>query len=182
MMKKIKYNIASHKRINRFLLILFLAGLFLISLLSIILGMDRLFDETRQEGVERQELNLLKDKLTDVSRMSDEYREKIGKIKKKWNSRVRLSNRLIARKSFPMTDLFNMLEERIPDGVSLNSVIVKNDAKSGIQLDFVSDSFQNLMELYRQLAGFHLSIVKESVTSKGMARSTVLIKIADEKN
>jgi hypothetical protein len=182
MMKKIKYNIASQKRINRLVLILFLAGLFLTSLLSIILGMDRLFDETRQEGVERQELNLLKDKLTDVSRMTDEYRERIEKIKKKWDSRVRLSNRLIARKSFPMTDLFNMLEERIPDGVSLNSVIVKNDAKSGIQLDFVSDSFQNLMELYRQLARFHLSIVKESVTPKGMARSTVLIKIKNEKN
>jgi len=182
MMKKIKYNIAGQKRVNWFQLILFLAGLFLVSLLSIFLGMDRLFDETRQERLERQELNLLKDKLTDVSQMMDEYQGKIGKIKKKWNSRVRLSNRLIASKSFSMTDIFNMLEEQIPDGVSLSSVTKKNDGKSGIQLDFVSGSFQNLMELYRRLARFRLSILKESVTPKGMAKSTVLIKIKNEKN
>lgn len=182
MMKKIRYNIASQKRVNWFQLILFLTVLFLVSLLTIFLGMDRLFDETRQERLERQELNLLKDKLTDVSQMMDDYQAKIEKIKKKWNGRVRLSNRLIASKSFSMTDIFNMLEERIPDGVSLSSVTVKNDAKSRIQLDFVSGSFQNLMELYRRFTRFGLSILKESVTPKGMARSTVQIKLKNEKN
>lgn len=182
MMKKIRYNIASQKNINRFQLILFLAGLFLISLMSILLGMDRLFDETRQERLERQELTLLKDKLTDVSKMMDDYQDKIGNIKRKWNGRVRLSNRLIARKAFSITDIFNMLEEQIPDGVSLSSVTMKNDAKSGIQLDFVSVSFQNLLEMYRRLNRFRLSIIKETVTPKGMAKSTVLIKIKNEKN
>jgi hypothetical protein len=181
-MRKIKYNIASQKRVNRLMLILFLTGLFLISLLSILLGMNRLFDETRQEGIERQELKLLKDKLTDVTQMMSGYQDKIGKISKKWNTRVRLSNRLIARKSFSITEVFNMLEEQIPDDVSLNSVIIKNDAKSGIQLDFVSGSFQNLMELYSRLARFRLAILKESVTPRGMAKSTVMIKIKNEKN
>lgn len=181
-MKKIKYNIASQKKINRVRLFSLLVGLLLISLLCILFGMNRLFDETRQERIERQELVLLKDKLTDVSQMMDDNRSKIGKIKKKWNKRVRLSNSLIGGKKFSMLSIFNILEEQIPDRVFLNSASIQNDSKSGIQLDFVSGSFKRLMDLYRNLARFNLAIIKESVTPKGLAKSSVVIKIENERN
>ncbi len=181
-MKKIRYNIASQKKINRVRLFSLLVGLLLISLLCIVFGMDRLFDETRQERIERKELVLLKDKLMHVSQMMDDNRSEIEEIKKKWDKRVRLSNSMIGGKRFSMLSIFNILEEQIPDGVFLNSVSIKNDSKSGIQLDFVSGSFKRLMDLYRNLARFNLTIIKESVTPKGLAKSSVVIKIENERN
>jgi hypothetical protein len=180
-MRKIRYNIASQKKINLFHLSLFLSGLFLISVLSFLLGANRLFNETRQDRQERQELKILKNKLTDVAQMTADYREKIDTIKRKWNGRVRLSNRLITRKSFSIIAILSLLEEQIPEGVSLNTISMKNESGSGIQLELTSESFQTLMELYRKLTRFRLTILKESVTPKGMARATVLIKMKNEK-
>jgi hypothetical protein len=181
-MKKIRYNIASEKKVDT--LRIFLIGfiLFLLSLIFISVGIWKLAVQTIKERNEVEELNILKQKLTSVSGQSVEYKKKINGMKKSWAKRINFSNSLIGWKSFSLVDKLNDLETRIPAGVFVNNLSMVNDSQPVVLAGFVSSSFKNLLVLYKQLSRYNIVIKKETVLPGGLYSADLYIKISDEKN
>ena len=181
-MIKIRYNIASHKKVDSPRLFFLASFLFFLSLIFISLGIWKLSSESKQERFEVEELNILKEKLADVSDMSEEYKKKINEIKKKWSKKIHFSNSLINWKSFSLIEKLNILENLIPAGVFVNNLGAVNGPESVLQVGFISSSFKNLMILYKQFSKYNIVIKKETVLPSGMYSADLMMKIADEKD
>jgi Tfp pilus assembly protein PilN len=181
-MKKIRYNIAGEKKIHTRKIVLLSSLLFLLSLACIAAGIWRLSAGTRQQRDEVDELNILREKSSDVRKMIAGYQSKIDEVRKKWGEKINFANALIDQKKFSMVKKLNLLEDLIPDGVFLNNLSMVNAPKAGIQIGCLSGSFKKLMVLYKNLSGYGLSIKKESVLKDGMVHADLAVKIRDEKN
>ena len=99
-MKNIKYNIADNKKIDpikfaliSILIIVVAAFLFFYGIYNI-----KSVNQSKQDKLE--EMNGFKVRLSDVVQKTEEYNQKIKKIKKVWQKKVNLSNNLINKKSF----------------------------------------------------------------------------------
>jgi hypothetical protein len=167
-MKKIRYNIAGEKKLHTRKIFLLSSLLFLLSLACIAAGFWRLSAGTRQQRDEVDELNILRDKSSEV--------------RKKWGKKISFANALIDQKKFSMVEKLNLLEDLIPEGVFLNNLSMANAPKAGIQIGCLSGSFKKLMVLYKNLSGYGLSIKKESVLKDGMVRADLAVKIKNEKD
>lgn len=181
-MRKIRYNIASEKKIRHRRVILISSILVILSLGCVAAGIWRLSAENRLHQDEIEELKILRGKFSDVREMIADYRSRIEQIKKKWGPKINFSNGLIDRKSFSMTEKLDLLEDLIPEGVFLNHLRLVNEPKAEIQLGCVSDSFKNLLVFYKNLSGYGMTIKRESVLKDGLYRADLMIKIADEKD
>jgi hypothetical protein len=180
-MKKIKYNIADNKKIDQLkfasisiLIIVVAALLFFYGIYNI-----KSVNQSKQDKLE--EMNGFKVRLSDVVQKTDEYNRKIKKIKKVWKSKVNLSNNLINKKSFSFIQRLNKLEKLLPVGAFISTIAMKNNPKAVVQLNVVSSSFPNLVEVYKQFAAYNLHITRESI-SDGIYKANLNVTLTDEKN
>lgn len=180
-MKKIKYNIADNKKIDHVKLISLSAVMILIALSLIYWGIDNIKSANQKKQNKLDELNGFKVRLSDVLQKTEEYNQKIRKIKKIWQSKVNLSNTLISKKSFSFTGKLDTLENLLPTGAFISTMTIKNSPKVPVQIHVVSRSFPNLVEVYKKFASFNLVITRESISDRSY-KANLNITLSDEKN
>lgn len=180
-MRKIKYNIADNKRIDILKFISVSVAILLIVLILIYWGIYNIKSANQTKQGRLKALNGFKVRLSDVLHKTEEYKQKIRKIKKVWQNKVNLSNSLINKKSFSFTKKLATLEELLPVGAFISVLAMKNNPSAVIQINVVSRSFASLIEVYNKFAACNLVITKESIAD-GAYKASLNLTISDEKN
>ncbi len=180
-MKKIRYNIAKNKKIDSFKFTLFSTGVVIISILFFVFGIKNLSHNTKKRQKDLTELRQVKSRLDDISNKSEEYNRKINEIKSKWNKQVVFSNLLISKKSFSFLNKLNVLEDLLPEGVSINEINISNDSKSIVQMTIVAHPFSKSIDVFKRFSMYNLNIRDEKEIDRTY-RANLTLKIKDEKN
>ncbi len=180
-MKKIRYNIAKNKKIDSFKFTLFSVGVVIISILFFVFGIKNLSHNTKKRQKDLTELRQFKSRLDDISNKSEEYNRKINEIRSKWNKQVVFSNLLISKKSFSFLNKLNVLEDLLPEGVSINEINISNDSKSIVQMTIVAHPFSKSIDVFKRFSMYNLNI-KDEKEIDGTYRANLTLKIKDEKN
>ena len=181
-MKKLKYNIAENRKVDGLKFFIFSAAILLISLVFILTAMINLSKNQQIRQKDLKELDLLEQKLKEISEKSGEYEQKIKEVKSEWNSRVSLANSLIGRKKFSFIKHLDSLEKALPAGVFITNVSTSFDAKGRVSINIMSDSFPKLIEAYKSFSKFDLQVSNEAEV-KGLYRANLTLNIGrqDEK-
>lgn len=180
-MKKIKYNIAKNRKIDRFKFVSVAVVILLIAFLVIYWGINNIKSASQKKENKLDEMNGFKVRLSDVIQKTEEYNQKIKKIKKIWQSKVNLSNALISKKSFSFSTRLDKLEQLLPVGTFISTLTIKNNPKSVLNINVVSRSFSNLVEVYKKFAPYNLVITRESIAD-GSYKANLNVNLSDEEN
>jgi hypothetical protein len=177
---KIKYNIATHKKISYFRYLLTALALIIISAAFIWGGILSLSNSLNRFQTEKAQLRAYKEKLEKKKNDEESFKKEIVKIKTSWSRKIAFANSIIDMKSFPHLERLNLLEERLPAGVFITRLDLRADNSGSIQFGVASISAEKLMEVYKAFLKYNLIISKETQV-EGMYRASLEIKLQNEK-
>ena len=180
-MKKIKYNIATGKKIQLGRFLFLIGAVWILAIMFFAIGLNQISSKSKQGRTEAKELNILKRKLSDVSEMTGDYHKKIDHLKRGWGKKIGFSNSLINRKSFSYITVLNQLEERLLPDMFVSSMRISSDSQSSIHVEVVATTFKKMGEFYDKFPPKNLNINKESLEPNGLVRASLSIGLADEK-
>lgn len=151
-----------------------------ISALFLFIGINNLStkDKKLREAKEQQEL--YRTKLNEISKRTGEYNKEIRLISRKWKSKVKFSNSLITKKAYNIIGKLNVIEKLLPSGVYIKDISIKVNPSSIIEFTVVSDSFNNLFQVYKSFSKYDPTIHKE-LESDGIFTSSIKLKLTLEK-
>jgi Tfp pilus assembly protein PilN len=176
---RIRYNISSNKRIHYGQFFLYCLVIAALSLLFLALGVNNLSIKDKQLREEKKRQDFYRSQLDDMKKKTQEYNQVIQGAGRKWRGQVNFCNALISIKNINVIDKLNVLEEMLPGGVYLKSVILRADAAARIDVTVVADSYPNLFEVYKNFSKYDPIILNET-EDEGIfeARMSVNIKAA----
>lgn len=175
-MNKIKYNISKDKRINYNQFALYCLVLVVVSALFLIIGINNLSVKDKKLQEEKEQQEMYRTKMDEMKEKTGNYNREIKILSRKWRGQVRFSNSLIANKTVNIIGKLDLIEELLPVGVYINSVLLRADAGSRIIVTVVADSFNNLFEVYKNFSKYDPIIEKETV-DEGIHSSKINLKL-----
>lgn len=175
-MKKIKYNIAKHRRIDIGQFFLYCFVVFVISVLFLFIGIKNLSSKDKKLREAKEQQELYRTKLDAIAKNTREYNREINITSRKWRNKVQFSNSLISAKTYDIMGKLSVLEKLLPVGVYIQGVSLKVDASSNIDITVVADSYPNLFRVYKNFSKYDPSIVSES-ESDGIFTSHIKINL-----
>jgi len=179
-MMKIKYNISKHKRINILQFFLYCFVVFVISVLFLFVGIKNLSSKDKKLREAKEQQELYRTKLDNISKNTREYNKEIGTMSRRWRNKVRFSNSVIATKTYDIIGKLGVLEELLPAGVYIQGISLKVGAKSIIDITVVADSYPNLFHVYKNFSKYDPAIVSES-ESDGIFTSHIKVNLGLKK-
>ncbi len=175
-MRKIEYNISSSKSIDLRHFIISATIVLLLSLFFIYMGISNIAvtNVNLKEKVDQKKFydNEYK-KIEDNEKL---FEERIGKIKKEWNQRIKFANSVVRLKTFPFLKWLNYFENILPDMVQINEILLDTVLKGDVILTVSSYSTERLYELYKKLIGNDLVIASES-ENNGVFKSKLKVTL-----
>lgn len=172
----IRYNIATHKKVNVVRFALILGVLVLCSILCIYSALAQLADSSLQFRKEKQELQAIKDKIEKITESEEAQKKEIIKIKSRWKSKRSLLNEIIDSRMFPYINKLDQLEKILPAGVKVTNILISTKGKDKISMNLAALTSKKLVEAYDTFLDYDLRINNES-QSKGFFRAVVSIVI-----
>jgi len=177
---KLRYNIATHKKINRVKYTLSFLTLAIFALAFITVGITSLNNTRDRFQLEKKLLREYEEKIEKRNRNEENLKIQIDNIKNQWAKTISFVNSLIERKTFPYLARYDFIEERIPEGAFVTRIRLTTENKSAIQFNVSSISKEKLIEAYRVFLKYDLAIQAET-QSEGLEKASLEIKIKDEK-
>lgn len=160
---KILYNLAKQKKpdIKRFISFTGIMGV--IGCALILFGVLHQISYRKKYQEKLNQLDIYRTKIRDLSKSVRSYREEIKVIRKKWDTKVQYANRLIQSKEFSYVDIFDSLENVLPEGVLLSNLSISLSSGNTVSLGVIARSYTALNETYNTLMKhYHVSIRSES--------------------
>ena len=180
-MRNLNYNIAENKKVDVGKFSLIAAAFIVVSLLFFLLAGNSLWKNRQHRQKDIQELSQINEKLEEIQRKSQDYNREISEIQTEWKSQVRFANSLVEKKTFSFVERLNILEDSLPAGVFISRLSLGSESKSKIQITVMTQTFQKLVETYKNFAQFNLN-VKNEVEAEGNYRANMTIFIKNEKD
>ena len=177
--RKVKVNLASHPLRNRrffFALLAAAAGIFLLVAALTLLSAAK--SRTREAAL-RDSL----DRMTGLTRMAqqekDDWSLQVRDLSKKNKDVLGSINGIILAKTFSWVDFFSGLEEALPAGSFISSIVPVQAIEGKIELRFkvVSQNLNDLLALIQKLnaLGFKNISVKNESSQDGQLISEILL-------
>ena len=161
-MRKIIFNLSEQRKIDRRAL-----SLRVFLCLAAALTIDgfsyrMLSRHIRKSEIEKAETRVAQQRLIDLSRKAEGYRRYVGGQKGRSSRKIVFANQLISQKTFSYTDRLGFLEKILPEGIQVQSLALTNETADRITFTITAPSFGQLMESYRRLSPFQLSVTGEN--------------------
>lgn len=176
---KIRYNIASSRKIDYSRFIIVVAVLAVLSVALIIGGAMQLAASSKEFRDEKEKLRSYKEKIEDINERETLQEAEIKKIKRKWRKKRSLINGIIEDKTFPYMDKLAQLEKILPAGVFISQFAIGTKNTTKVQLLISAISSQKLLEAYKVFQKNNL-VVNNETEADGLFRATVTIVLRNE--
>ncbi|MGE5340403.1 MAG: hypothetical protein ACM3SY_02870 [Candidatus Omnitrophota bacterium] len=176
----VKYNIATHKKIDYVKYSLTIAFLVILASVAFAIGLHSLNVTRNRFQTEKAQLKEYEARLEKKSKDEENFKKEIETIKAQWNRRINFANTIIDLKLFPYLHRLNFIEDLLPSGVFITKLMLKADTGTVIQLNVASISTDKLMETYKAFLKYNLVISKEAQV-EGLYKASLEINIANEK-
>lgn len=180
-MRKIRYNISQNKKVDYPRFFLFCSVIFIISAALITFGINNLVTSKNRHQNELKKLNSIEQESDKLSKKRKEYTNIINKAKSEWNSRAKLLNSLISKKTHSYIKKLNALEELLPAGVFISSISLSIESRSRIDFDVVAYSYENIVRAYKNFSKHEL-VIKGDTQSSELFSAKLKIKLKNEKD
>jgi cell division protein FtsB len=175
----IKYNIASHRKINYTLFILLAAALVILSAALVTGGALQLAATSKQFKTEKEELRAYKEKIQAINEREAQQEQEIKKVKAKHRRKRSFLNMMIDDKLFPYMNKLDQLEEVLPAGVFVRTISLSTKNKASVQVGIAAVSSQKLLEAYKVFLKYNL-VVNNETEADGLFRATITIVLKHE--
>jgi hypothetical protein len=161
-MKKITYNLASDRRVDkrRFA---WRAGA--LAAVTMLLGGLAVANLARQRGIDRsigERLHLEAERIEKMQAENRLLRAEIDACQKDWSGKLAATNRLIEKKSFSFIARLDFLEKIFHPGARILHVTLANEAGGRVAMTVIAQSLRDLFALYKKLAPYDLVIGNET--------------------
>lgn len=172
---KIRYNIASCKKVNyvRYILASFIVVL--LSLLFVAGGIFCIASTSTRFLNEKKQLKLYKAQVDKKTRDEQNFKKDIDKIKKKWNPKISFANSSINSHIFPYINRLETIEELLPGGVFVTHIVIKEGSPS-VVFQVVALSSDKMMETYKAFSKYSL-VISSEVQKDGSFNASLEIKL-----
>jgi|GEM_PF-6865954 len=159
-MKKIRLNIALHRRINKAVFIPSILAAFIFTLLLFYFTYhltSRYINDTRKM---KNRLGSVKSELTKLEKEGETANIKIASEKSLWNPRIAYCNFLIEKKVYYLSERLNFLETVLPSEIQVASLQWKN-AQNQMELQLIAPGFPQVLSTYKALAPYDLDLISD---------------------
>lgn len=174
-MKRIRYNIASHKKVHygkfvfyTFFLVLFAGGL-------IFLGIRNLWSSDQREALQKEQARQDRLRVEELTRKSADYEEQIKLSQKKWRRQYTFALQLIEAKNFDIIERLDMLEESLPEGVMITHVAMDAEKDTSLIIQVAAESLERLVDTY-EIFKSHGVEVRGEKEKEGMFNATLYLR------
>ena len=179
-MRKIKYNIASYRKVNQLRYYSVSVLILIVSLLIILLGVHNLKSNNLKLKTEKNKIESYQNKISDISEKSSLYNNEIKKKESKWKRRINFSNLIIRHKNKSYIQDLDTLEKIIPAAVYLESIRLDSAKDAKVQLNIKALSWEALIRAYKVFFNYD-SIIKNEVEVNGVFKASLDIKLRNDK-
>ncbi len=171
---KIRYNIASHKKINYARYILASIVAVLLSTLFVAGGIYSIASTSNRFLNEKKQLKLYKAQVDKKAQDEQNYKKEIDKIKRKWNPKISFANSAINAHIFPYMNRLETIEELLPGGVFITRIVIKEGTPS-VVFQVIAISSDKMMETYKAFSKYNL-VISSEVQKDGLFNASLEIK------
>ena len=179
-MRKIVFNLSEQKKIDRRALSFRISLVLAVALTCDGFGYLMLSRHIRKSEIEKAEIRVSQQRLLDLAKKAEGYRRYITGKKGRWSRKIVFANQLVSQKTFSYTDRLGFLEKILPEGVQVQSLALTNETADRITFTIAAPSFGQLMESYRKLSPYQLSVTGEN-EKEGTFRANLHIVYAHGK-
>jgi len=179
-MRRITYNLASDRKIDRRAFSLVLGAL---ALALVVLNAATVFNLSRlgrPDSAVEQEIGSLSRKMAALQQTELERQQQIAAWKKTWNRQLALANALIARKRFSFVARLDFVEKVCGPGTSVRHLAMANEAAGKLSLAVSALAQNQLMGLYKKLLPYKLVIANENQADESY-HANLSFRMEDEK-
>jgi len=175
-MRKIEYNVSSGKLLDYKYFFISITLLILASFLFLYIGLSNIINTNHdlKEKIDKKKYYDKEEKKIEGNEKL--FLERIEKIKRNWENRVKFANSVINAKSFPFLERLNYFESILPEMVQMNEILIDENLKGTVLISISSYSTEKLYELYKKLIGKDLVISSESEDG-GVYRSKLKVTL-----
>ncbi len=161
-MKRIVYNIASDKVIDRKHMVISVLLIIVSSMFFVFWGVRNIsnVNSNLKEKINRRKF--YKAEKRKIADNEQSYKDKITVIKNKWGNKVTFANKILRAKAFSFIEQLEFFEEILPEMIQIKEISLDSNIKGNIRFTVSSYSTENLYELYSKLVDNNLIIISES--------------------
>jgi cell division protein FtsL len=181
-MKRISYNIADNKKIDKLKFTFYSAIVVMISLVFLALGIRNLWSIDQQERQQKEQAIQDRLELEKLTQENAQREEKVAKRKVEWKAQVDFSNWLINEKQFSVIGKLELLEKNLPEGAFFTQVNLDRENSSILRIGIAADSLPRLIETYHNFAAYQPEIQDEK-EDEGLLKAGLVLhfKIKSQK-
>jgi hypothetical protein len=179
-MRKINYNLAGTRKIDRRAFALNLGVLLLALVLLNAATISNLARLQSQSRAEKKEIGSLAKKMSVMNQRTVQRQDKIAVLQKTWNQQLAFANSLIMRKCFSFVARLNFLERICGDGIIVRQLGIANEAEGRITMAVNALSQKELIVLYKKLLPYKLGIASETQSVENY-QANLSFRMEDEK-
>jgi hypothetical protein len=179
-MKKIRYNLAGTRKIDRRAFALTLAVL---GLAVVFFNAVTFFSLARQQKLGRAEKSEIRFAAAKLENLRQEMLQRqigIDVLKKTWEQKLAYANFMIGRKSFSFIARLNFIEKICSAGMSIRQLDLTNDASGRVEMTVSALAQNELLGLYKKLLPHELIIDNENQMTESY-QAKLSFRMADEK-
>jgi hypothetical protein len=175
-MRKIRYNIAENRKVDYVKFALFSSIVVGISLLFVFLGIGNLWSSDKRVREQKETVELNEKKMSQLTNDTKKYDSEIRLMSAKWRKPLAFANTLIHGKNFSVIGRLAILEEHLPEGVSVTYLSLDIDKPSQVHFNIASHTLPRLIETYKVFEKYR-AVVKDETEDEGLLKAELLLNL-----